>query len=61
MDFWRPNYRRTALVDGKYSTKIYLQSLEAVWHDYQKNKGHDFNDFQYFCYHQPFTRMAENH
>ncbi|XCD77149.1 hydroxymethylglutaryl-CoA synthase [Candidatus Liberibacter asiaticus] len=59
MDFWRPNYRRTALVDGKYSTKIYLQSLEAVWHDYQKNKGHDFNDFQYFCYHQPFTRMAE--
>ncbi|MFV0256576.1 hydroxymethylglutaryl-CoA synthase [Candidatus Liberibacter solanacearum] len=59
MDFWRPNYRSTALVDGKYSTKIYLQSLKAAWQDYQKNNGHDFSQFQYFCYHQPFTRMAE--
>ena len=23
-DFWRPNYSRTALVDGKYSTQVYL-------------------------------------
>ena len=28
MDFWRPNYRATALVDGKYSTKIYLRALK---------------------------------
>ncbi|MCF6254394.1 MAG: hydroxymethylglutaryl-CoA synthase, partial [Thiomicrorhabdus sp.] len=27
MDFWRPNHRTTALVDGKYSTKVYLNSL----------------------------------
>ncbi|MEG8098834.1 hydroxymethylglutaryl-CoA synthase [Candidatus Liberibacter brunswickensis] len=59
MDFWRPNYRSTALVDGKYSTKIYLQSLKSAWQDYQQNNGHDFSKFQYFCYHQPFTRMAE--
>ncbi|MBL0849022.1 MAG: hydroxymethylglutaryl-CoA synthase [Candidatus Liberibacter ctenarytainae] len=59
MDFWRPNYRSTALVDGKYSTKIYLQSLKAAWQDYQQKNGHDFSQFHYFCYHQPFTRMAE--
>ncbi|MBA5724372.1 hydroxymethylglutaryl-CoA synthase [Candidatus Liberibacter sp.] len=59
MDFWRPNYRTTSLVDGKYSTKIYLKSLKAAWQDYQKQNGHDFCCFEYFCYHQPFTRMAE--
>ncbi|MBY7649958.1 MAG: hydroxymethylglutaryl-CoA synthase [Candidatus Liberibacter europaeus] len=59
MDFWRPNYRTTALVDGKYSTKIYLQSLKSAWQDYQRNNGHDFSQFKHFCYHQPFTRMAE--
>ncbi|AHA28070.1 hydroxymethylglutaryl-CoA synthase [Candidatus Liberibacter americanus] len=59
MDFWRPNYSNTALFDGKYSTKIYLQSLKSAWQDYQNNNGYDFNQFQYFCYHQPFTRMAE--
>ncbi|AKK19671.1 hydroxymethylglutaryl-CoA synthase [Candidatus Liberibacter africanus] len=59
MDFWRPNYRSAAFVDGKYSTKIYLQSLKLSWQDYKKNNGHDFSQFQHFCYHQPFTRMAE--
>ncbi|AGA64716.1 Hydroxymethylglutaryl-CoA synthase [Liberibacter crescens BT-1] len=59
MDFWRPNYRKTALVDGKYSTKIYLQSLKNSWQDYCKQGGHEFHTFDHFCYHQPFTRMAE--
>ncbi len=59
MDFWRPNYRSTALVDGKYSTKIYLKSLKRSWRDYQQQSSLDFSDFNYFCYHLPFSRMAE--
>lgn len=59
MDFWRPNYRGTALVDGKYSTKVYLKSLKHAWLDYQQQGGHAFSEFNYFCYHQPFTRMAQ--
>ncbi len=59
MDFWRPNYRSTALVDGKYSTKVYLNSLKHAWQHYTEETGKSFNDIDYFCYHIPFTKMAE--
>lgn len=59
MDFWRPNYRKTPLVDGKYSAIKYLHALKHAWADYQDNGGRAFNDFGQFCYHLPFSRMAE--
>jgi len=59
MDFWRPNYRSTALVDGKYSTKIYLKSLKKAWENFVDVSSVAFSDFSYFCYHLPFSRMAE--
>ncbi|PIE25479.1 MAG: hydroxymethylglutaryl-CoA synthase [Neptuniibacter caesariensis] len=59
MDFWRPNYRATALVDGKYSTKIYLKSLKKAWESFVAVSSLAFNDFSHFCYHLPFSRMAE--
>jgi len=59
MDFWRPNYRSTALVDGKYSTKVYLRSVRAAWQDFQLQSDLKFPDFHYFCYHLPFSRMAQ--
>ncbi|EEE35375.1 hydroxymethylglutaryl-CoA synthase [Rhodobacteraceae bacterium KLH11] len=59
MDFWRPNYRKTPLVDGKYSTLRYLNALEQCWKDYQKNGGRAYGEFVQFCYHLPFSRMGE--
>ena len=59
MDFWRPNYRETALVDGKYSTKVYLHSLKETWRHFVANTGRQYADIDYFCYHLPFTKMAE--
>ncbi|WP_415903114.1 hydroxymethylglutaryl-CoA synthase [Neptuniibacter sp. QD29_5] len=59
MDFWRPNYRTTALVDGKYSTKIYLKSLKRAWENFVEVSSLAFSDFSHFCYHLPFSRMAE--
>ncbi|MFB7248840.1 hydroxymethylglutaryl-CoA synthase [Streptomyces populi] len=58
MDFWRPNYRDTALVDGQESIAAYLQAVEGVWKDYTEQGGHALEDFAAFCYHQPFTKMA---
>ncbi len=57
-DFWRPNYLDEALVDGKYSIRIYLRALEASWKDYAAQTGSAFDSFDRFCYHMPFTRMA---
>lgn len=59
MDFWRPNYRKTPLVDGKYSAIKYLHSLAHSWNDYRDNGGRSFDEFSQFCYHLPFSRMAE--
>ncbi|QEQ97349.1 hydroxymethylglutaryl-CoA synthase [Neptunomonas concharum] len=59
MDFWRPNYRKTALVDGKYSTKIYLRALKKAWEHFREASTYSFADFSHFCYHLPFSRMAQ--
>ena len=59
MDFWRPNYRDEALVDGKYSMLVYITALLDSWKQYASLTGRALNDFAAFCYHLPFTRMAE--
>lgn len=59
MDFWRPNYRHEALVDGKYSSKVYLTMLEKTWQQYQTLSGRTFKDHDYFCYHAPLPRLVE--
>lgn len=58
MDFWRPNYRTSALVDGRESISAYLQAVEGAWKDYTEQGGRPLDEFSYFCYHQPFTKMA---
>ncbi len=58
MDFWRPNYRTTAMVDGRLSIRAYNDSLSGAWEDYQAQGGAAFADIDTFCYHQPFTKMA---
>ncbi|OGT35731.1 MAG: hydroxymethylglutaryl-CoA synthase [Gammaproteobacteria bacterium RIFCSPHIGHO2_12_FULL_37_14] len=60
MDFWRPNYLHHALVDGKYSSKLYLTMLEKSWHHYCESSGRNFLDHDAFCYHVPVPRLVEN-
>lgn len=59
MDFWRPNYRDQAIVDGKYSTRVYMSALAESWKHYQELSGRSFADHARFCFHLPFTRIAE--
>ncbi|MFD3374476.1 MULTISPECIES: hydroxymethylglutaryl-CoA synthase [unclassified Streptomyces] len=58
MDFWRPNYLTTALVDGQESVEAYLQAVAGSWKDYGEQGGRALDEFAAFCYHQPFTKMA---
>lgn len=59
MDFWRPNYRGEALVDGQYSTRVYLSTLTAAWDGYHAASGRAVTGFAHQLFHLPFTRMAE--
>jgi len=58
MDFWRPNYLDEALVDGKYSIRVYMKALEESWKAYTEESTRQFDGFSRFCYHMPFSRMA---
>ena len=57
-DFWRPNDRTTALVDGHLSTSAYLDSLEGAWRDLDARGGRSLAETAHLLYHQPFTKMA---
>lgn len=59
MDFWRPNYLHDALVDGKYSSKLYLVMLEKSWDQYIALSGRGYLDHDYYCYHTPVPRLVE--
>lgn len=59
MDFWRPNYLHEALVEGKYSSKLYLTMLEKSWEQYQGISGRGFTDHAFYCYHTPVPRLVE--
>ena len=59
MDFWRPNYRDEALVDGKYSCELYLRLLKEAWQIYSECAKRTLSDHEHFLYHIPFPRLAE--
>jgi hydroxymethylglutaryl-CoA synthase len=59
MDFWRPNYSDNAFVEGKYSSKLYLNMLEKSWQQYSELSGRNFSDLKYFCYHAPVPRLVQ--
>lgn len=59
MDFWRPNYSDVAFVDGKYSSKLYLNMLEKSWEQYKELSGRDFSQHQHFCYHASVPKLVE--
>jgi len=58
MDFWRPNYRSTAVVDGHYSLECYLRAAESCWRRFRAGGGGAFADFGYLLFHSPFPKMA---
>lgn len=59
MDFWRPNYKDAAFVEGKYSSKLYLNMLEKTWQQYYALSNRHFNDHAFYCYHIPVPRLVE--
>lgn len=57
-DFFRPHYRSTAVVDGRYSLECYLTALENTYVAYTEATGRRLLDFRYLLFHVPFPKMA---
>lgn len=62
-DFFRPNFSKAAVVDGKYSIDVYLNTVEEALNDYLKKAELVPQDFyhnnNHFLFHVPFPRMGE--
>jgi len=59
MDFWRPNYCDEAFVDGKASSKLYLQMLEKTWQQYASHSGKRLSEHEAICFHTPVPSLSE--
>lgn len=59
MDFWRPLYATEALVDGKYSTNVYIDFFLQTFTRYQQLTGRRLADFAALTFHLPFTKMGK--
>lgn len=57
-DFWRPNNFKTALVDGKYSTEVYLRFFQETFNDFLETQKLTPADFAAITYHIPFSKMG---
>ncbi|WP_137626663.1 hydroxymethylglutaryl-CoA synthase [Lactiplantibacillus pingfangensis] len=58
MDFWRPLYHTTALVDGKYSSNIYIDYFQDVFKTYLAEQQKTLADFKALTFHLPYTKMG---
>lgn len=59
MDFWRPNYRSEPVVDGRVSSKLYLQTLAHAWQAYFDLTKRGYSAHARFCYHVPVPKLVE--
>lgn len=59
MDFWRPLYATEAMVDGKYSTNVYIDFFKQTLTRYQQLTGRHLADFSAVLFHLPFTKMGK--
>lgn len=56
-DFWRPLYRKDALVDGHFSVQCYLDALAGAYAEWRSlNTSSD--PLVRTCYHVPYGKMA---
>ena len=58
MDFWRPLGHSEALVDGKFSSNVYLDFFNNVYSNYKDKTGFTIDNFEALLFHLPYTKMG---
>lgn len=57
-DFWRPSYSEVPMVDGKYSTQIYIDIFKDLINRFDE-KYKDLDQVDAFLFHLPFAKMGK--
>lgn len=58
MDFWRPLGHSEAMVDGKFSTNVYLDFFNQVFSAYSQKTKRTVEDFGALLFHLPYTKQG---
>lgn len=58
-DFWRPSYSDYPKVEGKYSTKVYVESFIRLFREYAKKFPGQVENLEAVLYHLPFSKMGK--
>lgn len=58
-DFWRPNYAKNALVDGKYSNQAYIDAFQKTWNEHQRRHHTTLDALAAVCFHLPYSKMGK--
>ena len=57
-DFWRPNYRDAAVVDGKYSNEQYLRLFTETFNKFKEDFEQDETNLDAMLFHIPYTKLG---
>lgn len=57
-DFWRPDHHSFPLVEGKFSTELYLEMFNQVMLEFEKQYPIRISELYGIAFHIPFTKMG---
>lgn len=57
-DFWRPNYSHYAMVDGHFSTQLYVDEFIQILDHANKKNSELLESIEAMVFHLPFTKMG---
>lgn len=58
-DFWRPTYSEVPMVDGKFSTEIYIAIFIDLIEKYKEKYQGDLDRVENMLFHLPFSKMGK--
>lgn len=57
-DFWRPSFSDYPIVEGKYSTELYIDAFVKLVEEFNRRFPSSLDELEALIYHLPFTRMG---
>ena len=57
-DFWRPFYRHEAIVEGKFSTELYIEFFQKLMHEFELRYADLLQSIDAFHFHLPYSKMG---
>lgn len=58
-DFWRPNYCDYPIVEGKYSTNLYVEIFMKIFGEFYKRYPKEVKSLDVVLFHLPFSKMGK--